>query len=88
MDRAGSAGDAPFHGDKTASLSWIGNWGVAPGKEGLGEDVVILPMPDFGEGPVTALGSWCWTIARDAEDSEAAAPRLEARLSPETIQGM
>ena len=84
----GSAGDASFYGDKTSALSWVANWGVGPGREGLGEDLVLLPMPDFGEGPVTALGSWCWTITRDAEDPEAAADLIEALMSPETIQGM
>ena len=84
----GAAGDAAFYGDKTAALSWIANWGVKPGEEGLGEDLVVLPMPDFGQGAVTALGSWCWTITRDAGDPEAAADLLEALLSPETIGGM
>lgn len=84
----GAAGDAAFYGEKTAALSWIANWGVAPGEEGLGEDLLILPMPDFGQGAVTALGSWCWTITRDAEDPEAAAALLEALLDPSVIQGM
>ena len=84
----GSAGDAAFYGDKTAALSWVANWGVAPGEEGLGEDLVLLPMPDFGEGAKTALGSWCWTITRDAENPEAAADLLEALLDPQTIAGM
>lgn len=84
----GSAGDAAFYGDQTAALSWIANWGVGPGEEGLGEDLVLLPVPNFGEGPVTALGSWCWTITRDAEDPEAAADLLEALLDPSVIEGM
>ena len=84
----GTAGDAAFYGDKTAALSWVANWGVAPGEEGLGEDLVLLPMPDFGEGAVTALGSWCWTITRDTEDPEAAADLLETLLDPETIEAM
>lgn len=84
----GSAGDAAFYGDKTAALSWIANWGVKPGQEGLGDDLVILPMPDFGTGPKTALGSWCWTVTRDAENPEQAADLLEYLLAPETIAGM
>ena len=82
------AGDASFYGDKTAALSWIANWGVASGTEGLGDDLVILPMPDFGTGAKTALGSWCWTISRDAADPEATARLIEALMSPETIAGM
>ena len=82
------AGDASFYGDETSALSWVANWGVAPAEEGLGDDLVILPMPDFGEGAVTALGSWCWTISRDAEDPAATADLIEALLSSETIEGM
>ena len=82
------AGDASFYGDKTSALSWVANWGVATAAEGLCDDLVILPMPDFGEGAVTALGSWCSTISRDAEDPAATARLIEALLAPETIQGM
>lgn len=84
----GASGDAAFYGDKTAALSWIANWGVRPAAEGIGDDLVILPMPNFGQGSVTALGSWCWTITRDAADPEAAADLLEALLDPSVIQGM
>ena len=44
------AGDATFYGDKSAALSWVANWGVTPGEEGLGEDLVILPMPELRRG--------------------------------------
>ncbi len=84
----GTAGDATFYGDKTAALSWTANWSEKPSREALGDDLVLLPMPDFGSGPVTALGSWCWTITRDAADPEAAARLLEALLDAETIKGM
>jgi multiple sugar transport system substrate-binding protein len=82
------AGDAAFYGDKTAALSWIANWGVKPGREGLGDDLVIIPLPDFGYGPKTALGSWCWTITKDAKDPAQAGKLIESLMSSETIKGM
>ena len=78
-------GDGAFHMQQTAALSWIANWGVSPSEARLGEDLVILPMPDFGGGAVTASGSWCWTITRDAEDPALAADLVEALLSLDAV---
>ena len=44
-----SAGDNKFYGEKTAALSWVGNWMWPAHREGLGNDLVLIPPPKFGD---------------------------------------
>jgi multiple sugar transport system substrate-binding protein len=88
FSRVQPAGDDDFYGRKTAALSYVGHWMWGPHSEGLGEDLVLLPMPVFGERAVTGMGSWCWGITTQAEDKEAAWRFLEYLLQPEQIVRM
>lgn len=82
------AGDASFYGEKTAALAWVGHWMWGPHSSGLGNDLVILPMPRFGERAVTGLGSWAWSIPKTSRHPEAAWKFLEYLMQPEQILRM
>ena len=80
------AGDDDFYGKKTAALSYVGMWMWPPHHEGLGDDLVIMPIPRLGPGnPVTGIGSWCMGISSYCENPEAAWEFLEFVMSPEAI---
>lgn len=49
--------DADFIEGRVA-LSWVGHWMYNDYKNALGDDLVLIPVPDFGEGAVTGMGSW------------------------------
>jgi multiple sugar transport system substrate-binding protein len=55
-----------------ASLSWAGHWTYHAYEQALGDDLLLLPMPDFGHGPKTGIGTWVFTIARTCQDPDAA----------------
>jgi multiple sugar transport system substrate-binding protein len=58
-----AAGDNQFYGEKTAALSWVGNWMWPPHSEGLGDDLVMIPAPNFGPAGVkSANGGWGWAV--------------------------
>lgn len=58
-----SAGDNQFYGEKTAALSWVGNWMWPPHEAGLGDDLVMIPAPAFGpEGVKAPNGGWGWSV--------------------------
>jgi multiple sugar transport system substrate-binding protein len=78
------SGDTDFIDGKTA-LSWVGFWNFAPYREALGDNLVLLPMPDFGKGPKTGMGSWCWGITTTCEHPEAAWEVLRFLLQPERL---
>lgn len=82
------AGDDDFYINKIAALSWVGHWMWQPHNENLGDDLVLIPMPDFGEGPKTGMGSWNWGITTNCENPDAAWTFIEFIVSPEEILRM
>jgi multiple sugar transport system substrate-binding protein len=80
------AGDDDFYGRKIAALSYVGHWMWTPHHEGLKEDLLLLPMPKFGDKTVAGMGSWCWGITANAKNRKAAAWEfLKYLLEPEQI---
>lgn len=71
--------------EKQAPLSWVGHWMYAPYKEAAGDDLVLLPLPDFGTGSKTGMGSWAWGITSAAADPDAAWAVIEHLMSDEVI---
>jgi multiple sugar transport system substrate-binding protein len=55
-----------------AALSWVGHWVYDRYVNALGDDLVLLPLPDFGHGPKTGLGAWSFAIASSCHDPEGA----------------
>lgn len=67
-----------------AALSLGGHWNYPAYREAWGEDLLLLPLPDWGEGSVSAQGSWQWGVTRRA-DAGAAAACLRALLAPAAV---
>jgi multiple sugar transport system substrate-binding protein len=80
-----SAGDDAFYGKKNAALAFVGHWMWTPHHEGLGDDLVLLPMPKFGEKQATGMGSWCWGITSSSTHKEATGKLLEFLLTDDEI---
>ncbi len=80
--------DDEFYVSQKVALSWVGHWMYNPYAEGLGQDLVLLPMPDFGYGPKTGMGSWSWGITSNCQDPVGAWAFIEYLLSPEEILRM
>lgn len=82
------AGDDCFYGTKACALAFVGHWMWTPHKEGLGDDLILLPMPKFGEKAVTGMGSWCWGITSQSKNPEAAWKFLEYLIDPDQMLRM
>jgi multiple sugar transport system substrate-binding protein len=82
------AGDDDFYGKKTSALAFVGHWMWGPHNEGLGDDLVLLPMPKFGEKAVTGMGSWNWGLTSSCSNPDAAWKVLEYLISPDEILRM
>lgn len=52
------------------------------------DDLVVMPVPDFGHGPVIGGGSWHTGITTACETPEGAAEFIEFQLQPEEIAAM
>jgi multiple sugar transport system substrate-binding protein len=76
--------DEPFT-EGRASLAWVGHWVYRSFADALGEDLILLPMVDFGHGAKTGMGSWNWGITTACEHPDEAWQLLQELLSPEVI---
>jgi multiple sugar transport system substrate-binding protein len=79
--------DADFM-EERVPLSYCGHWCYPSYQEALGEDLVLIPMPDFGTGPVTGMGSWNWGITSSCENPDAAAEFIEYLMVPDNVTMM
>ena len=82
------AGDDSFYGSKTSALSFVGHWMWTPHSEGLGDDLLVLPMPNFGGTAATGMGSWNYGITSGCENPEAAFEVLSHLVSTDEILRM
>lgn len=74
--------------EKEAPISWVGHWMYQPYKDAAGDDLVVLPLPDFGTGSKTGMGSWAWAMTPEAADPDAAWAVVEHLMSDETIKAI
>ncbi len=71
--------------DRRVAISWVGHWEFPRYHEELGEDLVLMPLPDYGNGTRTAMGSWCWGITQACSNRKAAMQFIEFLLQPQEI---
>ncbi len=80
-----SEGDDSFYGKKIAALSFVGHWMWPAQSKALGDDLVLLPMPNWGGKHVTGNGGWCWGITKSSKQPENTAKLLEFFLSTKNV---
>lgn len=70
---------------KRAPISWVGHWMYKQYHDVAGDDLVVLPLPNFGKGSKTGMGSWAWSMTRSAADPDAAWAVIEFLMSDQVI---
>ncbi|WP_037673123.1 sugar ABC transporter substrate-binding protein [Streptomyces griseus] len=70
------------------ALSWVGHWMYPAYSKALGKDLVVLPLPDFGDGPKTGQGSWAWGIGANTKNGKAAGAFLDSLLDDTNVAAM
>jgi multiple sugar transport system substrate-binding protein len=80
--RSSSDAFADFVNGKSAMV-WSGIWNSASFADVA--DGVVLPPPDFGNGPKIGGGSWQWAVSSTCSDPEAAMDYLEFSLDPKYL---
>ena len=79
--------DAAFI-DGRVPLSWAGHWEHQRYRQTWGDDLVIVPLPNFGEGMRTGQGSWQWGINQRSKIPHIAADFLNFLMSQEEVLAM
>lgn len=83
----GDPDDSNFVDGKLA-LSWFGHWMYPDYSKALGKDLVVMPLPDFGQGVKTGQGSWTWGISAKSEAGPAAGQFLDFLTNDENVTAM
>lgn len=87
--KPGDSWTADEFADTLAALaSWVGHWVYNDYAQALGDDLVVLPLPDLGRGTKSGEGSWTWGIRKDAPSPEAAASFLTFLLRTDQVLRM
>lgn len=79
------AADDSIFLEKKSPISWVGHWMYGAYSEAAGDDLVLLPLPDFGIGTRTGMGSWGWAIANGVGDGDAAMAVIEYMVSDDAV---
>lgn len=77
-----------FYGRKESALALLGHWKYTDHVTNLGDDAILVPVPDFGHGVFTCSGSTVWamtTAAAENGTADAVWSVMEAGLQPEYI---
>lgn len=72
--------------DGDAVLSWVGHWMYGAYKDVLGDDLVLVPLPDFGTGSKAGMGSWNWAMSSVAADPDAVWAFIDFVTSPDQVK--
>lgn len=72
-DRAFEQGRTLFH--------YTGSWKARDYSAQFGDDLVVMPPPDFGRGPKIGAASWQWGITRNCRQPQGAAAFLAHLIS-------
>ncbi len=79
--------DAAFVSGRVA-LSWVGHWEYERYRAVHQNDLIVLPLPDFGQGSRTGQGSWNWGVTRYSEHPQAAAHFIDFLMQTEEVLAM
>ncbi len=79
--------DNAFLGGRVA-LSWVGHWEYRRYQDAFGDDLVLMPLPDFGNDTRTGQGSWNWGITTKCEHPQKAVQFVEFLLEDQQILDM
>lgn len=81
---SGTVGNEEFNNGDVA-LSYTGVWNASDSVDAVGDDLLILPPPDLGEGPKIGGASWQWGISSSCSDADGARAYLEFSFDTEYI---
>jgi multiple sugar transport system substrate-binding protein len=70
---------------RRTALSWSGHWKYPSYSRALGRDLLLLPLPNFGAGLKTGVGSWTYGISSTCQDASGAWMFLAHLLSTREV---
>lgn len=76
-----SSGTNQFYAEgEPAALAWGGHWFYAEAAAKMKDDVVVMPLPKFGDKSASPDGTWIWAITTQSEHPDVAGKFLSFLL--------
>ncbi len=72
----------------TVALSWVGHWAYPDYSKALAGDLVLLPLPNFGNGVKSGQGSWAWGVGAGSKRTKAAGAFIDYLLNDGNVAAM
>lgn len=69
-------------------LSWVGHWAYPDYAKALGGNLVVVPLPDLGDGSKSGQGSWTWAVGATPAHRAAAGQFLDFLLQRDQVLTM
>lgn len=73
-----------FLNNKSAIL-YTGSWAADKAKAAIGDDLVVMPSVDLGNGPKIGGASWQWGVTSQCQNTDAAMDYISYSLKPENV---
>jgi multiple sugar transport system substrate-binding protein len=73
---ASSGTNALYRDTDKAALAWGGNWTWSDAYPVMKDDLVAIPLPNFGKGVKSPNGTWIWAITKSSRHPRDAAKFL------------
>ena len=83
-----SNADSKAFPDGRVALGIGGHWNYPAYSEALGDDLLVMPLPDFGTGAKAGAGSLTWGIGSGTQDGQAAGAFMDYLLNDENVTAM
>ena len=68
--------NALYREEHWAALAWGGNWTWNDAYPAMKDDLVAIPLPNFGKGVKSPNGTWIWAVTKSSRNPKAAAKFL------------
>lgn len=79
-----SAGENTLYNEKRqTAIAWNGNWNFSTCRAAMGDDVIAVPLPNFGKGTRTPNATWIWGISATTKNAEKAGQFLNYMMTEE-----
>jgi multiple sugar transport system substrate-binding protein len=69
----------------TTAIHYTGSWSAASYIDQIGDDLLFLPVPDFGNGPKIGSASWQWGVSSNCDHSDGAVAFINFIMQPEEV---
>jgi len=74
--------------DGRVGVAWGGHWNYPVFSKALGSDLVVMPLPNMGQGAKAGAGSWTWGVGSGTKNGKAAGLFVDYLLNDKNVTAM